>query len=44
MSSMAPAPVRSHGATGARVATTLRDAILSGEYAPGERIRQDELA
>lgn len=33
-----------HGATGARIATTLRDAILSGEYSPGERIRQDELA
>lgn len=34
----------SHGATGARIAATLRDAILAGEYAPGERIRQDELA
>lgn len=34
----------SHGATGARIADTLRDAILLGEYAPGERIRQDELA
>lgn len=33
-----------HGATGARIASTLRDAILAGEYAPGERIRQDELA
>lgn len=33
-----------HGATGARVAAMLRDAILDGEYAPGERIRQDELA
>ncbi|WP_336638482.1 MULTISPECIES: GntR family transcriptional regulator [unclassified Microbacterium] len=33
-----------HGATGARIATTLRDAILAGEYTPGERIRQDELA
>ncbi len=33
-----------HGATGARIATTLRDAILAGDYAPGERIRQDELA
>lgn len=33
-----------HGATGARIAATLRDAILVGEYAPGERIRQDELA
>ena len=34
----------SHGVTGARVAATLRDAILSGKYAPGERFRQDELA
>ena len=33
-----------HGATGSRIATTLRDAILAGEYAPGERIRQGELA
>ncbi len=33
-----------HGATGARIAATLRDAILDGSYAPGERIRQDELA
>ena len=33
-----------HGATGARVAASLRNAILAGEYAPGERIRQDELA
>jgi DNA-binding GntR family transcriptional regulator len=33
-----------HGATGARIATTLRELILDGEYAPGERIRQDELA
>ena len=33
-----------HGGTGARIADTLRDAILAGEYLPGERIRQDELA
>ncbi|MFV0451512.1 MAG: GntR family transcriptional regulator [Propioniciclava sp.] len=33
-----------HGATGARVAATLREAILADEYSPGERIRQDELA
>lgn len=39
-----PPSVTTHGATGARVAATLREAILSGEYAPGERIRQDELA
>ena len=36
-----PAP---HGATGARIASTLRDAILAGHYSPGERIRLDELA
>lgn len=41
---MAAAEVITHGATGARIAATLRDAILAGEYAPGERIRQDELA
>ncbi|MFJ6725432.1 MULTISPECIES: GntR family transcriptional regulator [unclassified Streptomyces] len=34
----------SHGATGARIAATLRDAILAGEYLPGDRVRQDELA
>ena len=33
-----------HGGTGARIADTLRDAILAGDYLPGERIRQDELA
>jgi len=33
-----------HGATGARIAATLRDAILLGEYSPGERIRQGQLA
>ncbi len=33
-----------HGATGARIASTLREAILAGEYAPGERIRQEQLA
>ncbi len=33
-----------HGATGARIAATLREAIIAGEYRPGERIRQDELA
>jgi len=33
-----------HGETGARIAVGLRDAILSGEYTPGERIRQDALA
>jgi len=33
-----------HGATGARIAATLRDAILLGDYAPGERIRQVQVA
>lgn len=33
-----------HGAAGARVAGLLRDAILSGEYEPGARIRQEDLA
>jgi DNA-binding GntR family transcriptional regulator len=33
-----------HGAAGARVATELREAILSGAYAPGARIRQEDLA
>ena len=41
---MAPARAGVHGATGARIAATLREAILDGAYAPGERIRQDELA
>jgi DNA-binding GntR family transcriptional regulator len=34
----------SHGASGARVAAGLRDAILAGDYAPGTRIRQEDLA
>lgn len=33
-----------HGAAGARVAGELRDAILAGEYGPGTRIRQEDLA
>jgi DNA-binding GntR family transcriptional regulator len=33
-----------HGAAGARIASELRDAILDGEYAPGARIRQEDLA
>lgn len=32
------------GATGDRIATSLREAILSGEYAPGARIRQEDIA
>lgn len=34
----------SHGAAGARIAAELRDAILTGEYAPGDRVRQEDLA
>jgi len=41
---MAAPELITHGATGARIAATLRGAILAGDYAPGERIRQDELA
>jgi DNA-binding GntR family transcriptional regulator len=33
-----------HGAAGARIAGELREAILAGEYAPGTRIRQEDLA
>lgn len=33
-----------HGASGARIAAELREAILSGAYSPGTRIRQDDLA
>lgn len=33
-----------HGDAGARIAGELREAILTGGYAPGERIRQDDLA
>jgi len=38
------APGATHGAAGARIAARLREAILSGEYAPGARIRQEDLA
>lgn len=33
-----------HGAAGLRVADALRTAILDGHYAPGDRIRQEDLA
>lgn len=33
-----------HGAAGARIAAELREAILTGEYAPGARVRQEDLA
>ena len=32
------------GIAGERIASELRDAILSGQYAPGERIRQEDAA
>ncbi len=40
----ATAKPATHGATGARIAAALRDAILAGQYAPGARIRPDVLA
>jgi DNA-binding GntR family transcriptional regulator len=33
-----------HGEAGVRIAAALRDEILGGDYQPGERIRQQELA
>jgi DNA-binding GntR family transcriptional regulator len=33
-----------HGGAGARIASELREAILTGEYAPGDRVRQEDLA
>jgi len=36
--------IRTHGAAGARIAGRIRDSILTGEYAPGARIRQEDLA
>lgn len=33
-----------HGAAGARIAGEIREAILAGAYAPGSRIRQEDLA
>lgn len=33
-----------HGTTGSAIADALRTAILAGEYEPGERVRQSELA
>lgn len=40
----APDPSSTHGRAGARVAEQLRSAILAGELAPGERVRQEDLA
>ena len=42
-SSYRPAP-DGHGAAGVRIADALRTAIIAGDYLPGERIRQEELA
>lgn len=39
--SVAPVP---HGAAGTRIADDLRQAILAGEYEPGARIRQEDIA
>src|SRR4051794_18101373 len=33
-----------HGGAGTRIASELREAILTGEYAPGDRVRQEDLA
>lgn len=35
---------RSHGATGAAIADSLRESILAGAYVPGERLRPDDIA
>ena len=40
---MTPSPSRS-GDAGPRIADSLRDAVLRGEYAPGSRIRQEDIA
>lgn len=40
----AAAGAHPHGESGTRIAAALRSAILGGEYRPGERIRQQELA
>ncbi len=39
-----PTTLDRHGAAGLRVADALRTAILRGDYAPGDRIRQEDLA
>ncbi|MCU1473275.1 GntR family transcriptional regulator [Amnibacterium sp.] len=41
---MSATEVLREGVTGARIAAELRSAILTGEYAPGARIRQEDLA
>lgn len=44
MTPSAPLLPEVNGAASARVADYLRDAILNGEIAPGERIRQEDIA
>ncbi len=44
MNTMTTAEPIPHGAAGVRIADDLRTAILSGHYAPGARIRQEDLA
>ncbi|GAB2756929.1 GntR family transcriptional regulator [Sinomonas soli] len=39
-----PRPISRDGAAGARIAVSLRDAILRGVYTPGTRIRQEDIA
>lgn len=44
MSNVTAAPFAAHGNSSARIAEQLRGAILSGEYEPGARLRQEEVA
>ncbi len=44
MSALEASALAGHGAAGARIAARVREAILAGEYAPGARIRQEDLA
>lgn len=37
-------PAREHGSAGIRIAQRVREDILTGRYAPGARIRQEDLA
>lgn len=44
MSVVSPVAPLAHGSAGLRIADDLRRAILDGEYTPGARIRQEDLA
>ena len=44
MTTTAPTTPAAHGSAGVRIAEQLRHAILVGEYEPGARIRQEDLA